>query len=62
VDVLTEKEAMQQAGEYARQVDLCETQRSRLMTTIRVFFFEKYPPIMEKNTFDNIVKKFKKEK
>jgi hypothetical protein len=59
IDVFTREEALQKANELARQYNLCETQRSRLFTTIRVFFFEKDPPTMEKNTFDNIVKRFK---
>ena len=53
IDVLTEHEAVQKADEYAKQIDLCETQRSRLFTTIRVFFFEKEPPTMENQTLEN---------
>jgi hypothetical protein len=60
VDVLTETEALSAANDFANSAELCETQRSRLLRTIRVFFFEKQPPTIERRTLEQMFDCYKK--
>jgi hypothetical protein len=62
VDVLTETEALNAANDFANAAELCETQRSRLLRTIRVFFFEKEPPTIERRTLEKMLSCYRNKK
>ena len=59
---MTEIEALTFAIDFADKYGLCETQRSRLLTTIRVFFFELDPPTMKRETLDRMLECYTKKK
>lgn len=59
---MTATEALQAANDFAKEYNLCETQRSRLCTTIRVFFFEKEPPTMSKQIFESLTRCYKQKR
>lgn len=62
MDALTETEALNAANDFANKVGLCETQRSHLLRSIKVFFFEKEPPTIELKTLEQMFRCYQKKK